>query len=107
MAVQDFTYTKISELTESLSIDNDTVFPITIGGVTKKIKYSTLLSAISTAIGTDISALAQRVTTLEGSVSSLGSTVSDQTGTINNIITAGFNVIGMDLPVQNNSSEGE
>lgn len=106
MAVQDFTYTKISKLTESLSIDNDTVFPITIGGVTKKIKYSTLLSAIATAIGSDISALTQRVATLEGSVSNLGTTVSDHTGTINNIITAGFNVIGVDLPVESNS-EGD
>ena len=107
MAVQDFTYTKISQLTESSTINNDTVFPITIDNTTKKIKYSTLLNAISAAIGTDISALAQRVTTLEGSVSSLGSTVSDHTGTINNIVTAGFNLIGMDLPVSNNNSEGE
>lgn len=106
MASQEFNYTKISELTESLTIDNSTVFPITIGGVTKKISYATLLSAISTAIGSDISALTQRVSTLESSVSSLGSTVADNSVTINNIINAGANLIGIDTVSQNNS-EGE
>lgn len=106
MAIQDFTYTKISQLPESLTIDSNTVFPITIGGVTKKITYGTLLTAISAVISGDITSLTQRVATLENSVSSLGATVADHTGTIDNIITAGFNVIGMDLPVQTNS-EGE
>lgn len=43
MASQNFTYTKISELTESTTVNADTVFPATINGETKKIKYSTLL----------------------------------------------------------------
>lgn len=107
MAVQDLSYTKISELIETNAINNDSVFVVNVNNVTYKIKYSTLFNAIASAISVDITALANRVTTLEGSVSSLGSTVSDLSGTVNNIITAGFNLIGLDLPVNNNSNEGE
>jgi N-acetylglucosamine-6-phosphate deacetylase len=38
------------------------------------------------------------VTTLEGTTSTLASTVSDNSQTINNIIAAGFNLIGVDVP---------
>ena len=105
MAVQDLSFTKISQLIETNQINNDSVFVVNVNNVTYKIKYSTLFNAISTAIAVDITALATRVSTLEGSVSSLGSTVSDLSGTVANIITAGFNLIGVDLPVNNNESE--
>lgn len=100
MAVQELSYTKISELIETNVINNDSVFVVNVNGVTKKIKYSTLFNAIKSAIDTDISALTNRVSTLESSVSSMASTVSDLSGTVNNIITAGFNLIGLDLPVE-------
>ncbi len=96
MASQDLSYTKISQLIETNTINNDSVFIVNVNGVTYKIKYSTLRDAIDDTIQADVSALTTRVTTLEGTVSSLSSTVSDLAGTVNNIITAGFNLIGVD-----------
>lgn len=100
MAVQVLDFTKISELIETQTINNDSVFVVNVNNVTYKIKYSTLVSAIQSVISGDITALAQRVTALETASSSMASSISDLNGTVNNIITAGMNLIGIDVPVQ-------
>ena len=94
---QELSYTKISELIETNVINDNSVFIVNVNGVTKKIKYSTLRDAIDDTIQTDITALTQRVSTLETSVSTLATTVSDLTQTVNNIISAGMNLIGIDV----------
>lgn len=96
MAVQELSYTKISELIETNVINNDSVFVVNVNGVTKKIKYVTLFNAIKNAIDVDITTLAGRVTTLESSVSSMATTLNDVNGTVNNIITASSDLIGID-----------
>ena len=96
MASQELSYTKISQLIETNTINDNSVFVVNVNGVTKKIKFSTLRDAIDDAIEADVSALTTRVTTLETSVGQLTTTVSDLAGTVNNIITAGFNLIGID-----------
>ncbi len=96
MASQELSYTKISQLIETNTINDNSVFVVNVNGVTKKIKFSTLRDAIDDAIEADVSALTTRVTTLETSVGQLTTTVSDLAGTVNNIITAGFNLIGVD-----------
>lgn len=98
MAVQDLSYTKISELIETNVINNDSVFVINVNNVTYKIKYVTLFNAISAAISTDITALTNRVTALETSVTTMATNVAEMSQTINNIIAAGMNLIGVDLP---------
>lgn len=100
MAVQYLDFTKISELIETQVINNDSVFVVNVNGVTHKIKYVTLLNAISAVISGDISALTQRVSALETASSTMASNISDLNGTVNNIITAGFNLIGIDVPEQ-------
>lgn len=98
MAVQVLDFTKISELIETQTINNDSVFVVNVNNVTYKIKYSTLVSAIQSVISGDITALANRVTALETASSTMASSISDLNGTVNNIITAGFNLIGIDVP---------
>lgn len=98
MAAQDLSYTKISELIETNVINDNSVFVINVNNVTYKIKYATLFNAISSAISTDISALTQRVSALETSVTTMATSVSEMNQTINNIIAAGMNLIGVDLP---------
>lgn len=62
----------------------------------------------------NITSLGGRVDTVEGSITSLGNrltgaetNITDLTGTVNNIITAGFNLIGIDTAPANNNGEGE
>lgn len=98
MAVQVLDFTKISELIETQTINNDSVFIVNVNNVTYKIKYSTLVSAIQSVISGDITALTNRVTALETASSNMASSISDLNGTVNNIITAGFNLIGIDVP---------
>ena len=96
MAVQNFDYTKISELTAVSEVDDEGVLVINHAGKTSKIKYSVLKGLLQNDIATDIDELTKKVNTLSTTMSELASTVSDNTGTINNIITAGFNLIGVD-----------
>ena len=96
MAVQNFDYTKISELPLVSEVDDEDVLVINHNGHTSKIKYSVLKELISASITTDIDTLEQRVNTLTTTTSQLATTVADHSGTINNIITAGFNLIGVD-----------
>lgn len=100
MAIQYLDFTKISELIETNVINDNSVFIVNVNNVTYKIKYVTLLNAISAVISTDITSLANRVSTLETTVSSMASSVSDLTATVNNIINAGFNLIGIDVAEQ-------
>lgn len=98
MAAQTFSYTKISDLTETSSLANADVFIVnhTQSGNTEtcKVSFETLKTLIASQISGDISALTARVSTLETTASSLSATVADNSATISNIITAGFNLIG-------------
>lgn len=100
MATQVLDFTKVSELIETQTINNDSVFIVNVNNVTYKIKYITLLNAISAVISGDVTQLAQRVTALETASTAMASDISDLNGTVNNIITAGFNLIGIDTPAQ-------
>lgn len=96
MAIQNFSYTKVSELPLVNQISNDDVIIINHNGVTSKMTYSQFKELIQSSIDSEITALTTRVTTLENSTSSLATRVTESEGTINNIITAGFNLIGVD-----------
>lgn len=96
MASQNFQYTKVSELPLVTTISNDDVIIVNHSGVTSKMSYASFKELVQAEVETEITALTQRVTTLESAVSSLGTRLTDAEGTINNIITAGFNLIGVD-----------
>lgn len=104
MASQDLSYTKISQLIETNTINDNSVFIVNVNNITYKIKFSTLRDAIDDTIESDITALTTRVATLESTVTTLATTVSDLAGTVNNIITAGFNLIGIDPAPSNNGN---
>lgn len=103
MASQNFQYTKISELGSSTTLTDDSVIVINVGNVTKKMTIASLKTNILSAINTAISGLTTRVGDLETAVTGLGTRmgavegdVTDLEGTVSNIITAGFNLIGID-----------
>lgn len=96
MAVQEFKYLKVSELPIVNNVSNEDVLVINHDGVTSKIKFTDLVNIINRQISGDIDSIESRLNTVEGALTTLASTVSDNTGTINNIITAGFNLIGAD-----------
>jgi hypothetical protein len=98
MSAQTFEYTKVSQLPAVTDLANSDVFIVNASGHTSKISLTNLIAIINASISQDISSLTTRVTTLEGTTSSLAGTVSDNSQTINNIITAGFNLIGVDVP---------
>lgn len=107
MASQSFQYTKISDLASSTTLTDDSVIVINVGNVTKKMTIASLKSNILSAINTAISGLTTRVGDLETAVSGLGTRmgaaegdINDLEGTVNNIITAGFNLIGVDAPTE-------
>ena len=107
MASQTLQYTKISDLTASTTLTDDSVIVINVGNVTKKMTIANLKSNILSAITGDITALTTRVGNLETAVTGLGTRMSaaegditDLEGTVNNIITAGFNLIGVDAPTE-------
>lgn len=96
MAVQVLDYKKISQLPSVTTVGDNDVLVLNHSGVTSKIKFSDLMSIINSKVTHDVSALEARITSLEGTTSTLATTVADDTATINNIITAGFNLIGID-----------
>lgn len=96
MAVQEFKYLKVSELPIANNAGNEDVLVINHDGVTSKIKFTDLVNIINSQISSDVDSIERRLNTVEGALTTLASTVSDNTGTINNIITAGFNLIGAD-----------
>ena len=72
------------------------VFIVNKSGETSKITLADLIAIFNGAIETDISEIKTRLGVLENTTSTLATNVSDNTTTINNIITAGFNLIGVD-----------
>lgn len=98
MSAQTFEYTKVSQLPAVTDLANSDVFIVNASGRTSKISLTNLIAIINASISQDITQLTNRVTTLEGTTSTLATTVSDNSQTINNIIAAGFNLIGVDVP---------
>lgn len=99
MASQAFSYIKVSELTSTTTVDDNDVLIVNHNGKTSKITFKDLMSAINSKVVHDLSGIESRLTTVENATSELATTVSDNTGTINNIITAGFNLIGIESEV--------
>lgn len=107
MASQTLQYTKISDLSASTTLTDDSVIVINVGNVTKKMTIASLKANILSAISAQITALTTRVGDLETAVTGLGTRmtaaegdITDLEGTVNNIITAGFNLIGVDAPTE-------
>lgn len=96
MAVQTFTYKKVSQLPSVSQLAESDVFIVNKDGETSKITLDDLITIFNGAITTDISDIKTRLGVLENTTSTLASNVNDNTMTINNIITAGFNLIGVD-----------
>lgn len=103
MAAQSFQYTKISELPASTTATDDSLVVINVGGNTSKMTFAILKNLITSTISASLTALTTRVGTLETNVGNINTTlgtvqsdITDINGTINNIITAGFNLIGID-----------
>lgn len=96
MASQPFTYKKISELPSANTINDSDVLIVNHNGKTSKITFEDLMSVINAKVVHDLSGIESRLTNVENATSRLATTVSDNTGTINNIITAGFNLIGIE-----------
>lgn len=95
MGVQTFTYKKVSELPSVSQLAESDVFIVNKSGETSKITLADLIAIFNGAIETDISEIKTRLGVLENTTSTLATNVSDNTTTINNIITAGFNLIGV------------
>lgn len=85
MAVQNFQYTKISELPATNTITDDSVVVVNVANATKKMTYANLKSAILGDITAAVSALTTRVGTLETSVSSLGTRMTTAEGSISTL----------------------
>ena len=85
MAVQNFQYTKISELPATNTITDDSVVVVNVANATKKMTYANLKSAILADITAAVSALTARVGTLETSVSSLGTRMTTAEGSISTL----------------------
>ena len=67
-----------------------------------------------TSAENSITSVSGRVDTAESNITSLGNrlttaegNITDLSGTVNNIVTAGFNLIGIDTVQANNNGEGE
>lgn len=90
----DFTYKKISQLPQVTTLASTDVFIVNASGHTSKISLSDLIKIVTSNIS--LTALEDRVDALETTTTNLGTTVTAQGTTINNIITAGFNLIGVE-----------
>lgn len=98
MSAQSLSFTKVSQLPAANQISNSDVIIINHNGVTSKMLYLDFKNLIQSDIDAEVDALADRVATLETTCSSLATRVSDLEATVNNIITASFNLIGIDAP---------
>ena len=96
MAVQNIESTKVSELPSQTDVADTDVLIYNHNGITSKIKFSDLMTVINSKVKHDTTAINNRLSTLESNYSALSSAVSDNTGTINNIVTAAFNLIEID-----------
>jgi len=104
---QTLQYTKISDLSAISTLTDDSVIVINVGNITKKMTIAAFKSNILNAISQQISQLTSRVGNLETAVSGLGTRmdtaegdITDLEDTVNNIIAAGFNLIGVDAPTE-------
>lgn len=93
---QELIFTRISELPPTTTIADDDVLVVNHLGKTSKITFANLMTIINEQVVHDLSDVLKRLTQLETTTSTLATTVSDQSETIDNIITAGFNLIGID-----------
>jgi len=96
MAGQDFTYKKISQLPSATAIAPTDVLVINANGITSKVAWSKLLSLITVDLTDELNALSTRIATLETNYATLTTATSNNSATISNIITAGFNLIGVE-----------
>ena len=90
-----FEYKKVSQLPTASSVSATDVIVMNINGKTSKVAVSALVDFVKTQVST--SALEGKVTELTNNMATLSSSVTANTETINNIITAGFNIIGVDV----------
>ena len=88
MSAQSLSFTKISQLPAANQISNSDVIIINHNGVTSKMLYLDFKNLIQSDIDAEVDALTARVSTLEE--------------TVNNIITASFNLIGIDTVSKKN-----
>lgn len=96
MAVQSFEYKKISALPATTQLGDNDVFIVNHNAVTSKITFKDMMTIINTKVTHDLTTILQRLTAVESAVSGLGTRVTDAEGTIDNIIAAGFNLIGIE-----------
>lgn len=96
MASQILDYKKISELPSVQEVADNDVLVLNHNGVTSKISFVDLMAIINSKVTHDLSEITQRVASVESATRTLATTVSEDNETINNIITAGFNLIGID-----------
>ena len=96
MAVQSYTYKKISELPSVTSVIGSDLFIVNATNKTSKITWGELLALVEQELTPELTELQNKVTALETAYSSLATDVANNTATINNIITAGFNLIGIE-----------
>ncbi len=90
----EFEYKKISSLPPVTNLTDTDVFIVNANGVTSKIALSELARIIVSSL--DLTSLESRITDVETTTSTLTTTVNEQANTIENIITAGFNLIGIE-----------
>jgi hypothetical protein len=102
MSAQSLSFTKVSQLPATTQISDSDVIIVNHNGVTSKMLYSDFKNLIQSDIDAEVDALTTRVSTLETTCSSLATRVSTLEATVNNIITASFNLIGIDAPSKKN-----
>jgi hypothetical protein len=102
MSAQSLSFTKVSQLPAANQISESDVIIINHNGVTSKMLYLDFKNLIQSDIDAEVDALTARVSTLETTCSSLATRVSTLEETVNNIITASFNLIGIDAPTKKN-----
>jgi hypothetical protein len=102
MSAQSLSFTKVSQLPATTQISDSDVIIVNHNGVTSKMLYSDFKNLIQSDIDAEVDALTTRVSTLENTCSSLATRVATLEATVNNIITASFNLIGIDAPAKKN-----
>lgn len=93
---EELIYTKISELPITTTLDDDDIFVLNHLKKTSTIKFITLMAIINSKVEHDLTDIINSINELKQNYSTLSTTVANNTETINNIITAGFNLIGLD-----------
>ena len=98
MADQVFTYKKISTLPQVTTLATTDVFIVNSKNgtvtTTSKISFDDLVKLVLARV--DLSGVNTQIATLNQTVSTLSTAVNKNTTDISNIITAGFNLIGIE-----------